>query len=124
MGIAEDLTALRRDFPGCRVATFADLSSGLVLFTSAAARPPQERLDALLARAAALLGGPSGTAAFSVLGAPVDQAVAPEGDGLVVALRSPAEPAEAVICQVDAGIDLGAFTGRAAGVLARLGDVS
>ena len=121
MGIADDLTALRREFPGCRVATFADLTSGLVLFTSTEARLPQERIDALLARAAHLLTGPAGAAGTALLGAPVDQAVAPEGDGLVVTLRSPAEPDEVVICHCDADIDLAGFTARVAGVIAALG---
>lgn len=121
MGIADDLTALREDFPGCRVATFADLSSGLVLFTSAAGRLPQERLDALLGRAAALFGGPAGGAGAALLGTPVQHAVLPEGEGLLVTLRSPGEPDEVVICQCDADIDLAAFMAHAADVLARLG---
>ena len=118
MGIADDLSALRRDFPGCRVATFADLSSGLVLYTSAEARLPQERLDTYLRRADALFSGPAGE---TLLGAPVTQAVVPEGAGFLVALRLPDEPGEAVICQCDADIDLGAFTARAGQVLATLG---
>jgi hypothetical protein len=121
MGIADDLTALRRDFPGCRVVTFADLSSGLVLFTSAEARLPQERLDAFFRRAASLLNGPAANAGAAVLGTPIHHAVVPEGDGLLMALRSPAEPDEVVICQCDADIDLSAFAARAAGALARLG---
>lgn len=120
MGIADDLTALRRDFPGCRVATFADLSSGLVLFTSAADRLSQERVDALLERAAALLDGPAGTAGTAILGAPVLRAVAPEANGLILALRSSEEPDEVVICQCDGDIDLSAFAARAANILAQL----
>jgi hypothetical protein len=120
MGIADDLTVLRRDFPGCRVATFADLSSGLVLFTSAAERLPQERLDAVLDRAAGLLEGPAGVAAAAILGEPVLGVVAPEGEGLLMAWRNPGEPDEVVICQCEADIDLPAFAARASEVLARL----
>ena len=120
MGIAEDLTALRRDFPGCRVATFADLSSGLVLFTSTAERLPQERLDAMLDRAAGLLEGPAGAVGAAILGEPVLAAVAPDGACLLVARRRAEEPDEAVICQCDADIDLSAFAARAAEVLATL----
>jgi hypothetical protein len=120
MGIADDLTALRRDFSGCRVATFVDLSSGVVLFTSAAERLPQERLDAVLDRAADLLEGPAGAAGRAILGEPLLGAIAPEGEGLLMAWRSPGEPDEVVICQCDADIDLPAFAARAAEALARL----
>lgn len=121
MGIADQLNAMRADFPACRVATFADLSSGLVLFTSAAARMPQDRLDALSARARALLAGPAAEAGAALLGAPVDHAVGSDGAALVVLVRSPAEPDEAMICHCDADIDLVAFTQRAARELAALG---
>jgi hypothetical protein len=121
MGIADQLNALRADFPACRVATFADLSSALVLFTSAASRMPQDRLDALSGRARALLAGPAAGAGAGLLGAPVDHAVASEGEALVVLVRSPTEPDEALICHCDADIDIAAFTARAARELAALG---
>jgi hypothetical protein len=121
MGIADQLNALRADFPACRVATFADLSSGLVLFTSAASRMPQDRLDALSGRARALLAGRAAAAGADLLGGPVDIAVASDGGALVVLVRSPAEPDEAMICHCDEGIDLGPFTARAARELAALG---
>jgi hypothetical protein len=121
MGIAEQLNALRADFPACRVATFADLSSGLVLFASAASRMPQERLDALSGRARALLAGPSAEAGAALLGAPVGHAVGSDGEALLVLVRSPAEPDEALICHCDADIDIAAFKARAAGELAALG---
>jgi hypothetical protein len=124
MGIADQLTAMRRDFPGCRVATFADLSSGLVLFTSADGRVPQERLDAFCHRARAILSGPTAVAATALLGAPIQQSVVSDGEGLLVLVRAPAEPDEVVICQCDAGIDLQAFTARAADALATLGAAS
>jgi hypothetical protein len=121
MGIADDLTALRRDFPDCRIATFADLSSGLVLSTSAEARLPQERLDRFLRRAEALLDGPAGMAGATVLGGPVQLALVPEGDGLLLAQRVPAEPDEVVICQCDTGTDIPAISARVGDILARLG---
>lgn len=121
MGIADQLNALRADFPACRVATFVDLASGLVLFTSAASRMPQDRLDSLSARARRLLAGPAAEAGAGLLGASVDHAVATEGEELVVLVRSPAEPDEAMICHCDGGIDLSAFTARARQELAALG---
>jgi len=124
MGIADELTAIRRDFPGCRVATFVDLSSGIVLFASTEVRVPQERLDAFCRRAAKLFSGPPGSVASALIGAPVHQAVVPEGEGVLVVLRSRDDPGEAVICHCDADIDLAALTARAAGVLATLGAAS
>jgi predicted regulator of Ras-like GTPase activity (Roadblock/LC7/MglB family) len=121
MGIAEQLNAMRADFPACRAATFADLSSGLVLFTSAVSRMPQERLDALSAQAQALLAGAAARAGEALLGAPVEHAVVSDAEGLVVLVRSPVEPGEAMICHCDADIDLGAFAARAARELSALG---
>jgi hypothetical protein len=121
MGIADQLNALRADFPACRVATFADLSSGLVLFASAASRMPQDRLDALSSRARALLAGPAAEAAGALLGAAVEHGVASEGEGLVVVVRSPVEPDEAMISHCDEGLDVAAFTARAAQELSSLG---
>jgi hypothetical protein len=97
MGIADQLTAMRRDFPACRVATFADLSSGLVLFTSTSRRLPQERLDALCARARALLLDPPGRTGAALLGGPAQQAVMSEGKG--------SRP-RAVTCRARRGDDL------------------
>ncbi len=121
MGIAEQLNGVRRDFPGCRVAAFADLSSRLVLFTSADARLPQDRLDAFCARAGALFTGPAGQAGAALLGAPVERAVVPDGDAVFVFVRSPDEPDEAVICQCDADTDPAALSARIAQELAALG---
>lgn len=120
MGIADQLNAIRGDVAGCRIATFADLASGLVLFASSEGRVPQERLDALCRRAMSLLSGPA-AAAGRVLPAPVDRAVVPDGDGLLVILRSPEEPDEAFVFHCDRDIDLAAFTARAARDLAALG---
>ena len=44
-----------------------------------------------------------------------------DGEALVVLVRSPTEPDEAMICHCDAEIDVAAFTARAAGELAALG---
>ena len=123
MGIADQLNAMRADFAGCRMATFADLASGLVLFTSAKGRVPQERLDALCGRAKILFSGAPAEAATSVLGAPVQQAVVSDGDGLLVVVRVPNEPDEALVCHCDRDIDLPSFTARAARELAALGAV-
>lgn len=124
MGIADQLNAMRGDFAGCRLATFADLSSGLVLFTSAEGRVRQERLDALCERARTLVVGNPAEAGASVLKAPVLQAVASDADGLLVVVRVSDEPDEALICHCDPDIDLLSFTARAASELAALAAAS
>jgi hypothetical protein len=92
MGIADQLNALRRDSPILRVATFADLSSGLVLFASTSRRLPQERLDALLRPGARdperVSAQDGGGAARRVR---PREAIDAEGDGLLVFVRSPTE---------------------------------
>jgi len=121
MGIADQLNAMRRDFTDCRMATFADLASGLVLFTSADGRVPQEHLEGLCGRAKAIFSGTTGQAASAMLRTPVQQAVLPDDDGLLVLVRSPSEPDEALVCHCTAEIDLPSFTARAARELAALG---
>jgi hypothetical protein len=120
MGIGDQLNALRGDVAGCRIAAFADLASGLVLYASADGRVPQERLDALCRRATSVLSG-TAPAAAALLAAPVDRAVVPDGDGILVILRAPDEPDEALVFHCDRDIDLAAFTTRAARELATLG---
>jgi hypothetical protein len=123
MGIADQINALRRGFPDCRIASFADLASGLVLFTSASSRLPQERSDALCARARDLLDPAAQEAAAALLGAPVRHAVATFEDGLLVVVRSEDDPDEALICHCTPDIDLRAFIATAARELAGLGPV-
>ena len=120
MGLADQLNALRRDIAGCRIAAFADLSSGLVLFASAEGRVPQERLDALCKRAMAVLSGPAAAAA-PLLGTPVGRAAVPDEDGVLVILRMPNEPNEALVFHCDLGVDLPAVMARAARELEALG---
>ena len=121
MGIADQLAVMRDDFPQCRSVTFADLSSGLVLCASTQVKLRQERLDALCDRARALLSGPGAAAAAAVLGAAPDEAVLDEAGMLLVFVRSPVEPDEALCCECEPGIDLNAFTARAAHELASIG---
>ncbi len=120
MGVADQLNAFRQAIPACRVATFADLSSGLVLFASTDRRLPQERLDALCERAKGVLGKNLSTALQPVLGAPVGQVVLPAGDALLVVVRSATEPDEALVCECAAEVDLPLFLARAAEELAAI----
>jgi hypothetical protein len=122
MGIADQLNALRRDFPACRLVTFADLSSGLVLFSSSDQRVPQDDLDALCDRAREVFGGSVGNAAAVLIGGPVQQVVLSDSEGLIVLVRSPSEPTEAIVSHCSSDVDISAFTLRAARELAALGN--
>lgn len=123
MGIADQINALRRGFPDCRIATFADLASGLDLFTSAPSRPPQEKVDALCARARDLLHPETQATAAALLGSAVRHAVTPWEDGLLVVVRASDDPDEVLICQCAPTIDLTAFVAAAMRELATLGPV-
>ena len=120
MGAAEQLNSFRTAVPGCRIATFADLSSGLVLFTSPDTRVPQERLDALCDAARKLLLNdlPSGLA--TALGSEVMSAIVPEDDDLLVFVRSANDPCEAILCDCSANVDVHAVVSGAAAALAAL----
>lgn len=120
MRAAEELSSFREAVPGCRVATFADLSSGLVLYTSSHTRLPQERLDALCAKARAMLvtGVPSGVAA--ALGSGVGSAVVPDDQSLLVFVRSAADPNEAILCDCTFETDVNAVIAGAAAALAAI----
>lgn len=119
MGVADQLNAFRQAFPACRVATFADLASGLVLFASTDRRLPQERLDALCARAKLVLGDLP-EAARAAIGGPAAHAVLAERDSFLVFVRSRKEPDEALVCECAPEVDLPAFIARATDELAAI----
>jgi hypothetical protein len=57
MKITEQLDGLRSQHPSCRIAAFADLSTGMVLAATSDVKTSQERLDALSANAKHALRG-------------------------------------------------------------------
>ncbi len=117
MGVSEQLNAIRRDIPTCRMAAFADLSASLVLDSSAEQRLPQERLDALCARARSLLGPDISGNAEGVIGGPVARAVTSFSEGLLVMVRSASDPNEALICVCDRDTDISRLFSRASEAL-------
>ncbi|WP_146132833.1 hypothetical protein [Hasllibacter halocynthiae] len=123
--MTEILDGLVGAHPICRVAAYADLSAGMVLVARGEGLPPRERLDALCAEGALILGGvpgpdapggtPGGTPEVALLQAP---------DGLRVALRDPDVPEEALLCLCAPGAQAGgieALLAAAARGLARIG---
>ncbi len=113
MSIAGWLDSLRRDFPVCKLAAFADLSAGMVLASSADAPVPQERLDRLCATAAELLAGDSARRIAAVCAQPLDQwpahAMAIDGEEIGLFLRSDHEASDALCCLVETAQDMEDF---------------
>lgn len=118
MSIAEDLDRLRHAVPGCDWAAYADLSSGLVLAVSADRRPPQEALDALPRRAAALLDAPGPATALHP--APVGEAVDLSPDRTAAYLRSQTEPVEILCCVGSPAMDVAGLLAEARAAIRRI----
>lgn len=105
MDIAEQIQELREDIPTCRTVALIDLSVRLVLCASTAERLPQEALDALCARALALLEGDTAHR-FAGDGAPgPDEGMVLYNDELQVFLRHAEAPQEALCCICAADVD-------------------
>lgn len=117
MGIADQIEALRREFPACRAVTFTDLATGLVLCASTRGRLPQEKLDGLSGRARGLLGGEDGDACADAAGlgraADLSRVMLLSADRTELYIRSEAQPEEAIACEGDAEADMAAFAVRA-----------
>lgn len=119
--IAASLDGLRSSFAGCTAIAFADISTGLVLSTSAAARQPQETYDALCARAMEIFDGDGQeivSAAFpGSSGQPMDEALYLSGQSVQVFLRSRSDATEALCCICRPEIDIDRFATKARAVL-------
>lgn len=102
MTVGEALETLRSEVSGCTLAAFADMSSRLVLSSSAASKPMQNELDALSVAAAEALDGALAEGTNSVSGH--DGSNKPEVAMLMtglearIFLRSPENAAEALVC--------------------------
>jgi hypothetical protein len=108
VGIAEDLGAVVKAFPQARLVAFADLSSRMILTSAGPLSVTQEHLDRLCKQARASFDDPLFSLSVGAFGEP-HGAVVMEPDGLRVFIRSDVEPADALCCICDPGIDLGAF---------------
>jgi hypothetical protein len=111
MKIGKQLDDLRRVFPSCSVAVFADLKTGLVLASTAARKTSQERLDHLCACGADNLKGTlSQSVALTVMNRQLDGlrfAISITPTGFDVFVESPSADGEALclICASDIELD-------------------
>ena len=108
MGVPETLGAVVKAFPQARLVAFADLSSRMILTSSGSLSTTQEFLDRLCDQARASFDDPLFGLSVEAFGEPRGSVVmGPEA--LRVFLRSDTEPADALCCICDHGIDLPAF---------------
>lgn len=108
MGVSENLGAVVKAFPQARLVAFADLSSRMILSSAGTLSTTQEHLDRLCDQARASFDDPLFGLSVEAFGEP-HGAVVMGRDTVQVFLRSESEPADALCCICDPGIDLAAF---------------
>lgn len=102
MNVTDELDEMRTGLAGCSLVAFADLSSQLVLCTSAVSKPVQEELNALSQAADLALNGAVAESASGVWSdnaePPAETAMLLTGSEARVFLRAPGNPNEALVC--------------------------
>lgn len=103
MTIQDRLSELRTRFEGCEIAAFADLSTQMVLASSAGKGVPQEQLDTLCAEACEALLSNASDVVKSAFSAPqnaaISYSVVPRQGYNRVYVTSPETPEEAICLQ-------------------------
>ncbi len=122
MDITTELDTMRADLEGCVLVAFTDLSSQLVLSSSSASKPAQEEMNALSQAAHLVLDGTYAKSASEGWdGNPsAEAAVLMTGAEARVFLRSPANPAEALVAVCAPDTDLDAAVAQARATLERI----
>lgn len=108
MGINESLGAVIKAYPQTRVVAFADLSASMILASMGKDDITQEHLDQLCQQARSSFDDPLFSLSVEAFGEP-HAAVVMGAESLRVYLRSESEPADAMCCICDHGIDLAGF---------------
>lgn len=108
MGVIDSLGALVKAYPQARVVAFADLSSNMILASQGQQMVTQEYLERLCKEARSSFDDPLFSLTLEAFGEP--RAAILLGDTEVkVFMRSETEPADALCCICQHGIDLGGF---------------
>jgi hypothetical protein len=108
LGVIDSLGALVKAFPQARVVAFADLSSNMVLASQGPQLVTQEHLERLCQQARSSFDDPLFSLALEAYGEPRAAIQLGESE-LKVFLRSDIEPADALCCICQHGIDLEGF---------------
>jgi hypothetical protein len=111
LGVTESLGAVVKAFPQARLVAFADLSSRMILSSAGTLSTTQEHLDKLCDQARASFDDPLFSLSVEAFGEP-NAAVVMGPENLRFFLRSETEPADAMCCICDHGIDLPAFVAK------------
>jgi hypothetical protein len=108
LGVIDSLGALVKAYPQARVVAFADLSSNMILASQGQQMVTQEHLERLCMEARSSFDDPLFSLTLEAFGEP--RAAILLGDAEVkVFMRSETEPADALCCVCQHGIDLGGF---------------
>lgn len=108
MGVVDSLASVTKAYPQVQAVAFADLSSSTVLVSQGRANLTQEHLDRLCREARASFDDPLFGLSVQAFGEPLS-AIVLGTDNLRVFLRSQDDPADALCCVCDHGIELKGF---------------
>lgn len=124
MNVTAELDQMRTGLKGCSLVVFTDLSSSLVLSTSAASKPVQEELNALGRTASLTLNGAFSEGAAKVWSdgdeLPAETAMLLTGSEARVFLRAKSNPNEALVCVCAPDIALDAVINSGLATLDRI----
>lgn len=113
MNIAERLESVRQEFPECKTIAYADISTNMILSTSAETELHQEHLNSLCKTAVDMLGGPLSPPLRSLLGSDhgegIFKVIIIEPSEVGIFLKSTTSPTDALCCVCSASINLGPF---------------
>ena len=108
MGVIESLAALVKGNPQARLVAFADLSSSMILASQGPQTVTQEHLERLCKEARSSFDDPLFALTLEAFGEPKAALLLCE-DEVKIFMRSETEPADALCCVCDHGIDLAGF---------------
>jgi hypothetical protein len=108
VGVIDSLGALVKAYPQARLVAFADLSSSMILASQGPQSVTQEHLERLCKEARSSFDDPLFSLTLEAFGEPRAALLLGEDD-VKVFMRSEAEPADALCCVCDHGIDLAGF---------------
>ena len=111
MSVVDMLASVTAAFPAARAVAFADLSSSMVLASQGRANMTQEHLDRLCREARTCFDDPLFGLSVQAFGEP-HSALLMGPDSIRVFLRSEVDPADAICCLCDPGIDLAGFVAK------------
>lgn len=111
MGVIDSLGALVKAYPQARIVAFADLSSSMILASQGPQLVTQEHLERLCKQARSSFDDPLFSLTLEAFGEP-QAAILLGEDEVKVFLRSETEPADALCCVCQHGIDLPGFVAK------------